>query len=153
MDRDDILDTIEGLIENCNDGEAGFRASAERVGDAELRELFEARAKERKLASQELQTLMVEHGGSPDTTGGSVAGAVHRGWVALKGTVSGHTALSVLEEVERGEDAAVARYRKALDADLPEDVRSLVTRQFQAVERSHAQMRALRDAQRAGQAS
>ena len=51
----------------------------------------------------------------------------------------------MLEECERGEDAAVARYRKALNAALPADVRALLERQAQGAKRNHDEVRALRD--------
>ena len=72
-------------------------------------------------------------------------GAVHRGWVAVKATLSTYDDKAVLEEVERGEDNAVARYRKALKQQLPDQVRQVVERQSQAVQRNHDQVKRLRD--------
>jgi uncharacterized protein (TIGR02284 family) len=46
--------------------------------------------------------------------------------VNLKATVSGRTDLGILEECERGEDVAKARYRKALEETLPEDIRVVI---------------------------
>ena len=80
--------------------------------------------------------------------GGSVAGAVHRGWMNLKAAASGRTDLAILEECERGEDVAKARYRKALK-DVPEDIRMVVQRQYDGVVRNHDQIRTLRDSYRA----
>jgi uncharacterized protein (TIGR02284 family) len=51
----------------------------------------------------------------------------------------------MLEECERGEDAAVARYRKALKSELPPAVRTLVERQAEGAQRNHDQIRDLRD--------
>jgi uncharacterized protein (TIGR02284 family) len=52
--------------------------------------------------------------------------------------------------VERGEDVAKAKYRKALEnAELPEDVRAIVQRQYDGVLRNHDQIRDLRDRFRA----
>jgi len=97
----------------------------------------------------ELQGLVAQLGGTPED-GGTVAGAMHRGWASAKGALAGYTALSLLEETERGEDVAMARYRSALgDDELPQDVRSLIERQFEGVKRNHAQIRTLRDQARA----
>lgn len=74
-----------------------------------------------------------------------MAGALHRGWVSVKTALSTQDDKAVLEECERGEDAAVARYRKALKAALPADVRALVERQAQGAQRNHDEVRALRD--------
>lgn len=55
------------------------------------------------------------------------------------------SAVSMLEECERGEDAAVARYRKALKADLPINAKAVVERQAAGAQRNHDQIKALRD--------
>jgi uncharacterized protein (TIGR02284 family) len=80
---------------------------------------------------------------------GSTRGAVHRGWVAVKGTLSGYSDKAILEETERGEDSALESYREALAEDLPSGVRAVVERQYEGVKRNHAQVRALRDQARA----
>jgi len=97
-----------------------------------------------------LQRLVARLGGKPEE-GGTVAGAVHRGWVTLKSAVAGRTDLAILEECERGEDVAKATYAKALKASLPEDIRLVVQRQYDGVLRNHGQIRDLRDQYRARQ--
>ena len=144
MDNDDVISTLNDLIETCKDGEYGFRTSAEHVKSPELRTLFTTRADDCQHGARELQTLIVQLGGKPDE-GGSATGAMHRGWVAVRGTLQGYSDQAMLEECERGEDAAMARYRDALKEDLPENVRSLVQRQYDGVKRNHDQIRTLRD--------
>lgn len=148
MDNQDIIDTLNKLVENCKDGEYGFQSSAEHVKTARLRELFTARAADCRQAASELQLMVKAIGGTPEHDG-TAAGAVHRGWVAVKGSLSGYTDLAMLEECERGEDAALGRYRKALEKELPPDVRALVQRQRDGAQRNHDQIRTLRDQARA----
>lgn len=149
MDRDDIIDTLEDLVETSKDGEYGFRTSAEHVKNPEIQRLFLQRADECRMAAQELQRMIVQQGGKVEDEGGSVSGAMHRGWVSVKGTLAGYSDLAMLEEVERGEDTALKRYRDALDdTSLPSDVRSLIERQYEGVKRNHSQVRALRDAEK-----
>jgi uncharacterized protein (TIGR02284 family) len=148
MSNDDIIDTLNDLIETSKDGEYGFRTSAEYLKDASLKQSFLARAEECRQAATELQTEVARLGGKADDSG-SAAGALHRGWVAVKGTLAGYTDKAILEETERGEDSALASYRKALDEALPPDVRVLVERQFEGVKRNHLQVRTARDAARA----
>jgi len=69
--------------------------------------------------------------------------------VHVKGSVGANSALSMLEECERGEDAAVARYRKALKEDLPADVRAIIQQQAEGAQRNHDQIKQLRDQMRA----
>ena len=146
--NEDTIDTLNNLIETSKDGEYGFRSSAEVMRSAETRQVLLRRADECRQAASELQSLVVSLGGSAEDSG-SLAGAAHRGWVAVKGTLSGYTDLAILEETERGEDSALAAYRTAIEAGLPDSVRSTVERQYEGVKRNHAQIRALRDQARA----
>jgi uncharacterized protein (TIGR02284 family) len=61
----------------------------------------------------------------------------------------GDTDKAVLEGCERGQDNALARYGKALEKPLPEDIRAVVERQLQMVRDCHAEMKRLRDQARA----
>ena len=151
MDRDDTLDTLNNLIETSKDGEYGFRTSAEYLRSAEIKQSFMQRADECRAAAAELQSLVASLGGEAETSG-SATGAMHRGWVAVKGALSGYSDKAILEETERGEDIAMTAYRSALDEALPADVRSVVQRQFEGVKRNHAQVRKLRDQARTASA-
>ena len=141
---DKIASTLNDLIETSRDGEQGFRASAEDTRNAELKAVFLRRAEDCTKAIGELQRLVTAMGVKPEQ-GGTVAGAMHRGWVNLKAAVSSRDDLAILEECERGEDVAKARYRKALDETLPEDIRIVVQRQYEGAVRNHDQIRDLRD--------
>jgi uncharacterized protein (TIGR02284 family) len=140
----DTIDTLNKLIETSKDGEYGFRTSAEYAKDTELKQLFTQHARECRESAAELQALVAQRGENPEDSG-SLSGAAHRGWVALKGTLSTHTDLAVLEDAERGEDTALDNYRQAMNAGLPVEAHAIVARQYEGVKRNHAQMRLLRD--------
>jgi uncharacterized protein (TIGR02284 family) len=140
MSHDDIVDTLNDLIETSKDGEFGFAACAKHVSSTELQDLFGRRA-----AAAELQTMVVDYGGKPETDG-TATGALHRGWVAVRGSLAGYSDQAMLDECERGEDAALARYRAALrEENLPEAVRAVVARQQLGVQANHDQIKRLRD--------
>ncbi|MBT2333135.1 PA2169 family four-helix-bundle protein [Variovorax paradoxus] len=144
---EDVVKVLNDLLENSRDGEYGFRACAEEVDSPQLKQVFQDRSAECGRAAGELVRLVRQFGGTPDD-GGTVTGAMHRGWVHVKGSVGADSALSMLEECERGEDAAVARYRKALKADLPADVRAVIQQQAEGAKRNHDQIKQLRDQMR-----
>src|SRR5438477_252805 len=100
MSNDEIVDTLNDLIETCKDGEFGFTACAKHTQSSELRSLFLQRAAECKTGAAELQPYVVQYGGKPDT-GGSASGALHRGWVAVRGSLTGYSDQAMLEECER----------------------------------------------------
>ncbi len=144
MDRDDVVETLNDLIETSKDGEYGFQQCAEHAKSASLKTVFTQRASECRQAAQELQTLASNFGGKPDT-GGTAGGAMHRGWIAIRGAVAFDDDQAMLNECERGEDIALNRYRKALDENLPPEVEQVVRRQYEGVRRNHDQVKALRD--------
>ena len=148
VDNDDVIDTLNDLLETCRDGEYGFKTSAEHAKSAEIKTMLMRHSGECRDAGLELQRLIQELGGEADD-GGSVSGAVHRGWVAVRGVLSGYSDQSMLDECERGEDYAVASYRKALKQNLPAAVRTVVERQAQGAQRNHDQVKAIRDSLKA----
>lgn len=147
-DRADTIDVLKDLVEVCKDGEYGFRECAEQVQRQDLKTTFLQRADDCRTAAQELNQLVRECGGTAEE-GGSAMGAMHRGWVAIKSKLTTYDDKAVLEEAERGEDNAKARYLKALQKPLPANVKALVERQYQGVQRNHDQVKMLRDSARA----
>jgi uncharacterized protein (TIGR02284 family) len=141
---DSIVSILNNLVETSKDGEMGFNSAAEDTKTAELQTTFRRRAQDCAAGATDLQRLVTGLGGHAEA-GGSVTGAVHRGWVNLKTAVAGRSDVAILEECERGEDVAKARYGKALEATLPEDIRTVVKRQYDGVISNHDQIRALRD--------
>ncbi len=148
MDRDGVVDTLNDLIENCKDGEYGFRTCAEHPKSPSLKSAFTQRAGQCRAAADELQTLVTRFGGKPDTSG-TLSGAAHRGWVAVRGALALDDDQAMLNECERGEDIAINRYRKALEEDLPPEVEQVVRRQSEGARHNHDQIKALRDSYKA----
>jgi uncharacterized protein (TIGR02284 family) len=144
MDNDDIISTLNDLIETSKDGEEGFRVCAEDISDPQLKTLFLDRAQTCAHAVRELQEQVVALGGKPETSS-SVASNLHRRWVDIKAAVTGRDDEAILNECERGEDIAVKSYRNAVEKDLPTDIKSLVERQYRGAQRNHDQVKALRD--------
>ncbi|MEJ7687402.1 MAG: PA2169 family four-helix-bundle protein [Variovorax sp.] len=148
LSDDDVVDVLNDLLENARDGEYGFRTCAEQVETANAKQLFASRAAGCRQAEDELVGLIRNYGGEP-ASGGTTAGALHRGWVQIKGSVGADSELSILESCERGEDAAIARYRKALKQSLPADVRAVVQKQADGAQKNHDEIRDMRNAARA----
>ena len=145
MDQRDLIETINNLIETSRDGEEGFRTCAEGVKSPQLKQMFEHAASRCRQAVSELQAKVRGLGGDPERSG-SVSGALHRGWVDVKSTITGMNEAAVLAECERGEDVAKKAYEEALAKDLPADIRTIVERQYQGVREHHDRVRQARNA-------
>jgi uncharacterized protein (TIGR02284 family) len=141
-DNDNVISTLNNLIETCKDGQEGFRQAAEGVKTSELKTLFLTYSQQRAQFAGELQNEVRRLGGDPETTSSTV-GALHRGWINLKSAVTGEDEGAIISECERGEDAAVRAYDDALGAGLPNDLREIVMRQVAQVKEAHDRIRAL----------
>lgn len=145
MDNDKVISVLNDLIETSKDGEQGFKECAENVNNPELKQLFMSASAQCMEGVRELQNEVRRLGGDPEKTS-SVVGSLHRVWLDVKAAFTGKDELAVLNECERGEDAAVESYRKALsNINLPSEVRSLIERQFQGVMQNHDRIRNLRN--------
>ena len=145
LSNDDVISTLNGLIETCKDGQQGFKEAAEGVQRSDLKSIFHEFSMQRAQFVGELQSLVQSLGGDPEDSG-SVAGALHRGWINIKSAVTGQDDGAILNECERGEDSAKNMYKEALQQPLPANVASTIQNQYSAVQSAHDRVKALRDA-------
>lgn len=147
--NEEVVSTLNGLIETCKDGQNGFQTASEEVKNPQLKQLFAGFARQRAQFAAELQGEVRSLGGDPEQTG-STAAAIHRGWMDIKSAITGKDDEAIVAECERGEDSAVKNYEEALKKTLPANIRATVERQFQEVKRAHDQVRAKEKAYGAG---
>ena len=149
--NDDVISTLNNLIETCKDGQDGFQTAAEGVQSSNLKSSFYEFGQQRAQYVGELQTLVRELGGDPETTG-STSATLHRGWINIKSLITGKDDEAILNEAERGEDVAKDQYKKALETSLPANVTTVIQKQYQEVQAAHDKVRALRDSAKAANA-
>jgi uncharacterized protein (TIGR02284 family) len=139
-----VIATLNELIETSKDGEKGFALAAKDSKEPSLTSVFSEGEQSCRAAAAELQDQVRMLGGRPEDDG-SMKAAVHRGWISLKSAASSRDDKAILEECERGEDYAKAKYADALKQPLPESVRALVERQYRGVVANHDRVRDLRN--------
>jgi uncharacterized protein (TIGR02284 family) len=76
---------------------------------------------------------------------GTNAGALHRGWMTLRG-LAGARDHAIVLETERGEQAAIAAYENALNDLIPPTVRDVIERQRDALRSTNRRIRTLQAA-------
>ena len=136
------------LVETLKDGERGFATAAEQLRDgdrAEWAEALQRFSEQRAGFHREIVDLGEDYGDDVEESG-TVAAALHRGWISLKDALSGGDAGSVLEAALTGEDHAVSEYEKALEQDLSPGFREVVGRQHAAVLSARDELKALQAA-------
>lgn len=142
----DVISTLNSVIETLKDGQEGFRQAAEAVKDSQLKSLFGQFSLQRSKFAGELQNHVIQMGESNPENTSSTAGALHRAWINMKSAITSQDDHAILSECERGEDSAVAEYKKAMEAELPSPARDIISRQYADVKAAHDQVKALRDA-------
>ena len=109
---DNVASVLNDLVETSKDGEQGFKTAADDTHDPQLRTTFRRHAQECARSAADLQTLVSRLGGKPEEHG-SIAGAMHRGWVNLKSSVTPRTDLAILEERVKARSLMVEAARPA----------------------------------------
>ena len=140
--NEETISVLNGLVETCKDGFEGFKSAADSVKSDHLKKLFSELAEERAQCASKLQAEVISLGGSPEKHG-SASAAMHRGWLGLKAAITGGDEHAVVAECERGEDVAVAEFRKALEKNLSMKSRSVVEEIYRKVQTSHDRVRSL----------
>jgi uncharacterized protein (TIGR02284 family) len=132
--------TLNHLIDTCKDGERGFRYAANHVSAHAIKKLFLEIAAQREQFAADLLTHAQRLGGENEGDG-SMAAALHRGWMTLKDAVR-HDESAIIGEAERGERAAAAAYDEALQGIVPPTARDTIEQQRDAIKESHARVHA-----------
>ena len=83
MDNDDVIETLNDLLEISRDGEQGFRTCAESVDSPNLEALFEVAARRCAEGAAELEAQVRSLGGEP-AKGESISGSMHRASTNIK---------------------------------------------------------------------
>jgi uncharacterized protein (TIGR02284 family) len=123
---------LNQLIETCRDGERGFLYATDYVKDTLVKAIFTEAASQRQRFAADLLPHAQRLGGANESDGTTTA-ALHRGWMTIKDTLTGHDAKAILREAERGEEAALAAYKDALEGMLTPAARDMIERQYEDV--------------------
>lgn len=140
---------INELIEINNDRIEGYTLALENLkinSDNDLRLLFNNYIQQTILFNHELKPFTLVDGESP-LVSTRISGKLHRIWLDLKATLSGHDRKQILEECERGEDASKKAYEKALKEapDLPTPIVAIIRNHAEKLKLAHDHIRTLRD--------
>lgn len=141
----ETISTLNSVIETLKDGQEGFRQASGAVKEPQLKSYFSELSLQRSKFAGELQSHIVQMGDSEPETTSSTAGALHRAWINMKSAITSSDDHAILSECERGEDSAVAEYKKAMEAELPGPARDIISRQYTDIKAAHDRVKALRD--------
>ena len=132
LDKTTLTTKLNTLIQTNLDGKTGYEEAAQNVDDPVVTNAFEQYSDMRNRFARELSDILENMGGTPPT-GGTILGAVHRGWINLKSIFTESGEQAMLEECVRGEDMAITDYEETLRLELPDDVRMIIENQLKEI--------------------
>ncbi len=139
---------VDEVLKTLEDGAAGFDEAARIIDDMdrpELAAILRGFATQRTTFHLDLRTLLNEIGVEVSDHG-SVSGAIHRGWMDLKGLVAAGNPQGVLRVIEQGEEHAVSVYQRAFRSRLPARILSVLEHQFSEIRIVRARVVGFREA-------
>jgi uncharacterized protein (TIGR02284 family) len=137
---------LNDLVQINNDRIKGYeKAITETEGDEQLKDIFTRMIAQSHQFKMELGTE-IQASGSDIENETSSSGSLHRAWISIKETFTGHSEKSTLEECEFGEDAIKKAYDSALEEEsMPAYIREMLNKQYETLLASHNEIKALRD--------
>jgi uncharacterized protein (TIGR02284 family) len=143
---ENTTDVLNDLIQINNDRIEGYQKAKDELKGKEpdLQTLFSDFIAQSRDIRDELKSEVElrDEDSADDTTS---RGKIYRGWMDVRVTFAGHDRKTVLENCERGEDAAQDAYKKALQEDLPETLRMQIKEQKETLNSAHHEVKRLRD--------
>ena len=142
---ENIAKKLNALLESTYDAEKRFGKAAE---DCEARSLalwFNERALDRRRFAKELQ-WEINVLGEEYKDNGTVKGDVQRTWMDIKTWFTGDDDEAMLNEVIKGESAALDQYRDVLeDREIPASISAMVAAQMAQIEYGLVLLKDLKD--------
>ncbi len=149
MDFEKQAEALNDLVKINNDRVEGYKKAIDNLepDDADLKIVFQEKINQSQSFHSEL-AAEVALLGEKIATGTMALGKIYRAWMDVGAFLTGGDRKTVLNNCERGEDAAIVAYNSALDTEeLTPTQREILLSHLQVIKVSHDEIKALRDAQ------
>ena len=134
---------LNELIEVLNDGISFYDDAAKTTENAGYRSLFLRMATAKRSIAADLASHVARHGETP-AEGGTVAGALRKGYAELRASLSRHPDARYITQLEETEDRILAAFQDAMGASEDSAVRHIAQQYLPEVRAMHDEMRALK---------
>ncbi len=111
-----IAKKLNELLQKNLDAQKGYEKAHENTENETLKSFFKARSVERHHFVQELRNHIKNYDETPEKQT-SIKGEIHRGWMDFKTLFTNKNEEVLLEEVGRGEQAAIEEYARILSSN------------------------------------
>ena len=123
-----LISSLQHLVVIGVDGEEGYTKAAEMVSSKSLLTEFEQAATSRNIQTEAIRNYLSDNGVEKPEHEGGFAGALHRAWLDVKGTLSNRSDSVAISSCITGDKAAIEAYQNILnEKGLPADLHTLLT--------------------------
>ncbi len=118
---ENYIKQLQQLLQIVNDSCLGYKEAVKDAGSPELKDLFNNIASERETLASQLKERISRYGSDLTTVSTDILGALHRGWMDVKTSLTHKTDQTVLESCRNGDQVALDVYDDILQGDLLND--------------------------------
>jgi uncharacterized protein (TIGR02284 family) len=127
------VDTLNDLIQICNDGACGYEEAAEDISNKEIKTIFNRLSQQRRGFAEELKNEVNSLGGEP-TSRRNVEGFLHNNWLKVKSLIASNDDEMVIKTCKTGEEYAVEQYSKHIsESSIPSYLRDKIVKQHDMI--------------------
>lgn len=139
--REDDAALISKLLKIAVDAQSGYETAAGDAKHAEHRNILHQYAQQRQSYAAELEQMLQASGHDIGKIG-TLAGALHQGWINLRSvTTQGDKA--ILQECERADELAIAAYHDVMHKTRNQPLVRILRRQVAGIQEAHTQLATL----------
>lgn len=138
--EESTLDALKDLAQINRDSVQGFNAAADEIDDVDISALFrDIAARRQRFAQQLAQYVAINDEDAGEGT--SLASKLHRGWIDVKGAITGQSKKSILKECQRGEGAIKDKYEELLPKVAGSPISEALNEQHLLITTTHGLIR------------
>lgn len=135
MQTEELDDAVRAL----QDGVRGYMTAADEVSNSIFAANLRTLAKSRETVLDQLIGVAADETREiSEADGGTITGALHRGWMRVKSVVAGDEA--IIEAAKTGESEALNRIEKALESGLDPSIEEAIRRAMLDIESALKQL-------------
>lgn len=139
----EVVSVVNEVVETLNERVEGYTRAADHVKDPTIESIFREYALRTKDYISELQPFSDS---MPHAIGKGPLGTIYQGWMSLKEKITGYNTNSILGDCIFGEEAAKKVYETAInDADLPQDLRTVLKSHLSEIVSAQDRLKILRN--------
>lgn len=130
---------LDDAVRILHDGVRGYSTAADEISNTILATRMRELAKSREEVLGHLMSVAADESNvTPQEDGGTITGALHRGWMKVKSAVAGDEA--IIEAAKTGESEAIDRLREVLEEDIDPAIEASIRKAMLDIESATEQL-------------